>query len=83
MHTYGDLSSNIFPKIASVIVHVCACVEEYREFACLCDHVGGRTLPSFVFVMITHGGIKPQAARWSLSVWEPLWLFLGQAQQKS
>lgn len=73
MYAYGGLPSNN--------------LLEYKEFACLHDHVGGRTLRSFVFVMITHGGIKPQAARWSLSVWEqrstePSWRVPSQAQQK-
>lgn len=38
-------------------------------FAYACVRVeGGKTLLSFVFVMITHGGITPQANRWSHSV---------------
>lgn len=34
---------------------------------CVIDVEGGKTLPRFVFVMITHGGIKPEATRWSLA----------------
>lgn len=49
---------------------VCKWEIEKREFVrvCVCAE-GGKTLLSFVFVMITHGGIMPQAARWSLSLW--------------
>lgn len=40
-------------------------------FAHVCVFVeSGKTLLSFVFVMITHGGITLQATRWSLSVRE-------------
>ncbi len=46
----------------SLYVFMRACV-----WVCVCGE-GGKTLLSFVFVMITHGGITPLATRWSLSV---------------
>lgn len=68
----------------------CTCARLWRTIrslhVCVTMWVAGRC-HGFVFVMITRGGIKPEAARWSLSVWErhstePSWRVLGQAQQK-
>lgn len=81
----GGCSSNTFP----MRVHV-ACAPLWRMIrslhVCVTMWVAGRC-HGFVFVMITRGGIKPEAARWSLSVWErhsmePSRRVLGQAQQK-
>lgn len=57
----------------------CACICMCRGLFRVCMFVwpcGWQDVAELCFVMITHGGIKPQAARWSLSVWGPLWLFL-------